>query len=116
MNTFAINLALLSDREIPTSRVLSLRSSAEGMIEIVLLTHKPGPSGGKRSEESLGRVHELDLVRRLCPQTLLLAREAVAWGPTGEVLTDERLGQASLLSEGWVQDAHLCHQHVGEAA
>jgi zinc/manganese transport system ATP-binding protein len=61
-------------------------------------------------------LHELDLVRRLCPQTLLLAREAVAWGPTAEVLTEERLAQASLLSEGWAEDAHACHHHVGEAA
>ena len=27
-------------------------------------------------------LHDLDLVRRMCPDTLLLAREAVAWGPT----------------------------------
>ena len=61
-------------------------------------------------------LHELDLVRRLCPQALLLAREAVAWGPTAEVLTDDALRQASLLSEGWAEDAHLCHHHVEHAA
>jgi zinc/manganese transport system ATP-binding protein len=59
-------------------------------------------------------LHELEVVRRLCPRTLLLAREAVAWGPTSAVLTDERLRQAQLASEAWAQDAHLCH--AGHAA
>lgn len=36
-------------------------------------------------------LHELDLVRAAFPQTLLLMREAVGWGPTRAVLTPERL-------------------------
>jgi zinc/manganese transport system ATP-binding protein len=61
-------------------------------------------------------LHDLDLVRRLCPDTLLLAREAVAWGPTGEVLTEVNLAKASLASEAWAADAHPCRHDVGRAA
>jgi zinc/manganese transport system ATP-binding protein len=32
-------------------------------------------------------LHDLDLVVHVFPQTLLLAREAIAWGPTASVLT-----------------------------
>jgi zinc/manganese transport system ATP-binding protein len=59
-------------------------------------------------------LHDLDLVRRLCAEALLLAREAVSWGPTAQALSAENLQQARLLSEAWAQDAHVCH--VGEAA
>jgi zinc/manganese transport system ATP-binding protein len=46
-------------------------------------------------------LHDLDLVRRLCPQTLVLAREAVAWGPTDQAVSPERLIEARRLAEGW---------------
>src|SRR5690554_441506 len=36
-------------------------------------------------------LHDLDLVRRHFPETLLLAGQGVAWGNTGEVLTPENL-------------------------
>ena len=32
-------------------------------------------------------LHDLELVRREFPETLLLARDCLGWGPTGEVLT-----------------------------
>lgn len=44
-------------------------------------------------------LHDLELVRALCPETLLLAGEAVAWGPTHEVLTAEHRLRARLLAE-----------------
>jgi zinc/manganese transport system ATP-binding protein len=44
-------------------------------------------------------MHELELVRALCPDTLLLAGSAVAWGPTAEVLTAENRLRARLLAE-----------------
>ena len=47
----------------------------------------------------LAVLHDLDLVRALCPETLLLAGEAVAWGPTAEVLTAENRMRARLLAE-----------------
>lgn len=39
-------------------------------------------------------VHDLELVRAHFPQTLLLARRLVAWGPTAQVLTPAHLASA----------------------
>jgi len=47
---------------------------------------------------------------------LLLAREAVAWGPTDEALTPERLLRARRLSEAWNDQAPVCHAHSPGAA
>jgi zinc/manganese transport system ATP-binding protein len=44
-------------------------------------------------------LHDLDLVRALCPQALLLAGSPVAWGPTEQVLTAENRLRARLLAE-----------------
>jgi zinc/manganese transport system ATP-binding protein len=49
----------------------------------------------------LAVLHDLDAVRRHFPHTLLLAREAVAWGDTDRVLTPPQLLRARSLSEGW---------------
>ena len=46
-------------------------------------------------------LHDLDLVRRLCPQSLVMARQAVAWGPTDEAVAPEQLTQARKLAENW---------------
>jgi zinc/manganese transport system ATP-binding protein len=54
-------------------------------------------------------LHDLDMVRKLCPQALLLAREAVAWGPTEEALNPENLLRARRLSEAWSDHAQVCH-------
>ena len=35
--------------------------------------------------------HDLDLVRQHFPQTIILARECIAWGNTADVLTSENL-------------------------
>ena len=50
----------------------------------------------------------LDLVRDHIPETLLLARERVAWGRTAAVLTDENLARARHLHEAFEDDAELC--------
>lgn len=44
-------------------------------------------------------LHDLALVRERFPETLLLARRAVAWGPTDIVLTDRNLAYASGMVE-----------------
>jgi zinc/manganese transport system ATP-binding protein len=46
-------------------------------------------------------LHDLELVRRLCPQTLVLAREAVAWGPTDQAVSPEQLTRARRLAQTW---------------
>ena len=44
-------------------------------------------------------LHDLDLVRSLCPEVLLLAGEPVAWGKLDQVLTAENRLRARLLAE-----------------
>jgi zinc/manganese transport system ATP-binding protein len=46
-------------------------------------------------------LHDLDQVRAYFPDTLLLARERVAWGPTREALMPQNLQRARHLSEAW---------------
>lgn len=55
-------------------------------------------------------VHDLSLVRQYFPQTLLLAREPVAWGETGEVLTEEHLLQSRTMAQAWDRSAAVCRQ------
>jgi zinc/manganese transport system ATP-binding protein len=53
-------------------------------------------------------LHDLDLVRARFPESLLLAREAVAWGPTKEVLTEDNLAKARRMCEVFHPDAPVC--------
>ena len=52
--------------------------------------------------------HDLALVRAHFPQTLLLARRAVAWGPTAEVLTPANIARARSFQEAWDETAPWC--------
>jgi zinc/manganese transport system ATP-binding protein len=53
-------------------------------------------------------LHDDAMVRAYFPQTLLLARELVAWGPTTDVLTEPHLARARAMAEAWDVDAALC--------
>ncbi|GHC63733.1 zinc ABC transporter ATP-binding protein AztA [Limoniibacter endophyticus] len=53
-------------------------------------------------------VHDLELVRRHFPETLLLARSLVSWGKTADALTPDNLFRASTLHEAWDEDAPWC--------
>ena len=53
-------------------------------------------------------LHDLDLARAQFPETLLLAREAVAWGRTQEVLTAENLLKARQMCEAFDRHAEIC--------
>ncbi len=53
-------------------------------------------------------LHELDLARRAFPQTLLLAREAIAWDETRKALTPENLARARAMSEAYDRQAREC--------
>ncbi len=52
--------------------------------------------------------HDLDLVRAHFPQTLLLAREQIAKGKTGAVLTEENLSKARDMVEAFDRRAQAC--------
>jgi zinc/manganese transport system ATP-binding protein len=56
----------------------------------------------------LAALHDIDLVRSHFPETLLLAREPVAWGATREVLTPENLLKARRMCEAFDEQAASC--------
>jgi zinc/manganese transport system ATP-binding protein len=56
----------------------------------------------------LAATHDIELVRANFPQTLLLAREPVAWGPTRDVLTAENLDRARRMCEAFDETAAAC--------
>jgi zinc/manganese transport system ATP-binding protein len=56
----------------------------------------------------LAALHDMDIVRANFPETLLLAREQVAWGATGEVLTAENLLEARRMCEAFDDGAAAC--------
>ncbi|WP_090743965.1 zinc ABC transporter ATP-binding protein AztA [Paracoccus tibetensis] len=52
--------------------------------------------------------HDLALVRAHFPHTLLLARGAVAWGPTADVLNEANIARARSFQEAWDEAAPWC--------
>ena len=55
-------------------------------------------------------LHDIETVRQAFPQTLLLAREAVAWGETAAVLTPENLMKARRMVESFDSHAAPCQR------
>jgi zinc/manganese transport system ATP-binding protein len=53
-------------------------------------------------------LHDLETVKRIFPETLLIARTPVAWGETGEVLSPENLLKARRMVEAFDPHAHVC--------
>lgn len=53
-------------------------------------------------------LHDLDLVRAEFPDTLLLAREKIACGPTDEVLSAANRLKARMMAEAWDDAAPIC--------
>jgi len=56
----------------------------------------------------LAALHDIDVVREHFPQTLLLAREPVAWGQTADVLTPQNLLKARQMCEAFDEEAAPC--------
>ena len=56
----------------------------------------------------LAALHDMELVAAHFPQTLLLAREQVAWGATAEVLTADNLAEARRMCEAFDDSAAAC--------
>jgi zinc/manganese transport system ATP-binding protein len=55
-------------------------------------------------------LHDLDVVRRVFPETLLIAREPVAWGDTAAVLSAANLLKARHMVEAHDPHAHVCRR------
>jgi zinc/manganese transport system ATP-binding protein len=53
-------------------------------------------------------LHDMDLVRRVFPDTLLIAREPIAWGATAAVLRPENLLDARRMMEAHDPHAAVC--------
>ncbi len=75
----------------------------EDLIAIILQWHAEGRT-------VIAALHDLEQVRAHFPRTLVLARELVAWGDTGAVLTVENLFKARQLCEAWDQEAEICER------
>ena len=56
----------------------------------------------------LAALHDIDLVAAHFPETLLLAREVVAWGATADVLTPDNLAEARRMCEAFDDSAPAC--------
>lgn len=69
------------------------RHTTEDLLALMQGWHKQGRT-------LVAVLHDMDMVRDYFPQTLLLARQVVAWGPTAEVLTPENLHLARHLCAG----------------
>jgi zinc/manganese transport system ATP-binding protein len=62
-------------------------------------------------------LHDIELVRRHFPQTLLLARDVLAWGPTVDVLTPVNLDLSRRFNESYDSHAAVCeHDETRETA
>jgi zinc/manganese transport system ATP-binding protein len=64
----------------------------------------------------LAALHDFELVRTHFPETLLLARGLVAWGPTREVMTAEHLAQARAMCEAFDETAAACAAEPSQAS
>lgn len=75
--------------------------TASDLFDLVLRWH-----GEQRT--IIAALHDLELVKTSFPETLLLAREPVAWGPTKDVLTPENLLKARRMCEAFDERAAEC--------
>ena len=69
------------------------RATTEDLIALLLDWNRQGRT-------VIAVLHDLDIVRAMFPESLLMAGQAVAWGPTQEVLTSENLHLARHLCAG----------------
>ena len=79
---------------------LDARTAAE-MLALVKAWHGEGRT-------VVAVLHDMELVQRDFPETLLLARDPIGWGPTAEVLTAANRLRARQMAEGWAEDAADC--------
>jgi zinc/manganese transport system ATP-binding protein len=78
------------------------------LIALILRWHSEGRT-------IIAALHDLDQVRAHFPRTLVIAREPVAWGETGDVLVPDVLSRARRLCEAWDEDAAICERGEHEA-
>ena len=79
---------------------IDAKTSAD-LVDLVRRWHQEGRT-------ILAALHDIDLVHANFPQTLLLAREQVAWGDTANVLTADNMLKARRMCEAFDDQAHAC--------
>lgn len=72
-----------------------------GLLTLVQQWHRQGRT-------VIAVLHDDAQVKEHFPQTLLLARECIAWGATAEVLTEANLQRARAMAEAWDETAAIC--------
>ncbi len=82
---------------------IDLRTTAD-LLKIVRRWHGEGRT-------VIAVLHDLETVRSHFPDSLLLARQSVAWGKTDNVLTINHWQQARALNEAWDENAPFCTIH-----
>jgi zinc/manganese transport system ATP-binding protein len=53
-------------------------------------------------------LHDFDQVRAHFPETLLMARELIAWGPTPHAMSPTNLMRARMMAERWDETGDVC--------
>lgn len=81
--------------------------TTEDLLKLVSSWHRQGRT-------VIAVLHDLEQVRQHFPQTLLMARSAIAWGDTATVLTRDNLHLARNMAESWSPDAQACDPAVSE--
>ncbi len=77
--------------------------TAADLLDVVKRWHAEGRT-------IIAALHDAHVVRSVFPQTLLLAREMVAWGATEDVLTPQNLMAARRMCEAFDEHAHECER------
>jgi zinc/manganese transport system ATP-binding protein len=54
--------------------------------------------------------HDQALIREHFPETLLLARQVIGWGPTGDIMSADSLARARRFTEAWNENAPWCDE------
>ena len=73
------------------------------LIALILRWHAEGRT-------VLAALHDIEQVRAHFPETLLIAREVVAWGETRKVLTQANLAKSRQLVEAFDEHADICER------
>lgn len=83
--------------------------TAEDLLQVVLTWHR-------EARTVIAVLHDMNMVRAHFPQTLLLAREVIAWGDSAQTLAIENLARARQTSEYWDERAPWCARPSGAGA
>ena len=79
--------------------------TARDLLDLVARWHGEGRT-------VLAVLHDLDVVHERFPEALLLAREPVAWGPTGDTLAAANLLRARRMCEAFDEDGEVCRRRA----